>query len=162
MQDQENDPLSTNGKNTTVSDSEPVNEPPSSDTESASVPGTNERAMDSDEAVPAFKEESRSRRVFRKLIRWSVGLLIVFGLGFLTAIYTIYNPKLDEIDQLKTELDGASTTISDLEATISAQQDEIESLNAQISTLNQQITNLENEKQGLTENQNNSFLIIAL
>ena len=115
---------------------------------------------DDDREIP--KEESRSRRVFRKIIRWTFGLLIVFGMGFLAAVSTIYTLKVDELDQSHKNLDGAETTIIKLEAEIIAQQEEIDSLNTQINTLEIKISNLEAENLELAEHQTGLYLQIAL
>lgn len=108
------------------------------------------------------KEESRTRRAFRKFIRWTVGLLIVFGLGFLAAIFTIYNQKVDELDQSKGDLSSAGTTIKDLEIQITALQNQIDSLNVQIDSLDQAIVDLETQNEELVSKQDGFNLQIAL
>jgi len=153
MQDHENDPLTPDESDFSLSDSEPIEETSPSKTEVGSVANVSEPviAVNDEENLP--KEESRSRKAFRKFIRWTVGLLVVFGVGFLTAVFVIYNPKVDELDQSKNNLDSAGTTISELEAQISDQQDEIDRLNSQVDTLNLQIDGLEKELQVLSETQ---------
>jgi septal ring factor EnvC (AmiA/AmiB activator) len=108
------------------------------------------------------KYESRSRIVFRKFIRWTFGLLIVFGLGYLTAIFTIYTPKVDELDQSGKNLDNAQSTILELESEINSQQNEIDRLGAQISNLEGENSNLETENQALVEEQSGFQLQIAM
>jgi len=117
-------------------------------------------STDDEEAAP--KEESRSRRFFRKFIRWSVGLLIVFGLGFLAAIFLIYTPKVDELDQSNNNLNDAGSTISALEDQIDGLQNQINGLNNQIDSLTQQITDLETKNQELSAQQDGFNLHIAL
>jgi hypothetical protein len=127
------------------------------------IPTTDgEPVIPDDDESDEPKEESRTRKAFRKFIRWTVGLLIVFGLGFLAAIFTIYNQKVDELDQSKGDLSTAGSTITELEAQISDQQDQINSLNAQIDTLNQTITDLETQNEELIAEQDGFQLQIAL
>lgn len=116
--------------------------------------------VDGGESLP--QEESRARRFFRKFIRWMAGLLVIFGFGFLTAIFTIYNPKVDELDQSKNQLSNAGTTVSELEDQIDALQDQIDGLNGQIDTLTQEITDLETKNQELSAQQDGFNLHIAL
>jgi hypothetical protein len=84
------------------------------------------------ELVEAKPVDSKTRRFFRKLIRWTVGLLIIFGLGLLTGIFMFYRPSLDEsknaIQQITADLDNANERILDL-------QTEISGLKAQIASL---------------------------
>jgi prefoldin subunit 5 len=108
------------------------------------------------------EEESRSRRFFRKVIRWTAGLLVIFGLGFLTAVFTIYTPKVDELGQSQNDLSGAGNTITNLENQISTLQNQIDELNSQIDTLNQEIEDLEAQNQVLQADQDSFNLNIAL
>jgi len=153
MQDHENDPLTPDESDFSLSDSEPIEETSPSKTEVGSAANVSEpvSAVYNEENLP--KEESRSRKAFRKFIRWTVGLLVVFGVGFLTAVFAIYNPKVDELDQSKNNLDSAGTTISGLEAQIIDQQDEIDRLKLQVDALNLLIDDLEKELQILSETQ---------
>lgn len=126
------------------------------------APAGDETVDDVDEKSAESKEESRARRIFRNFIRWTVGLLIVFGLGFLAAIFTIYNQKVSELDQSKGDLSSAGTTIKDLEIQISALQIQIDNLNAQIDSLNQTITDLEAQNEELVSEQDGFNLQNAL
>lgn len=128
---------------------------PQDDSADTIVPDNNK------EEVPP-EEESRRRRFFRKFFRWTVGLLVVFGLGFLAAIFMIYNPKVDELDQSKNNLNDAGATISELEEQIDSLQGQIDGLNKQIDTLSQTITDLETQNQELTAQHDGFNLHIAL
>ncbi|HEY61857.1 MAG TPA: hypothetical protein G4N95_04325 [Anaerolineae bacterium] len=64
------------------------------------------------------KEESRARHIFRIAIRIITGLLIVFGLGFLTATFLFYKPTLNQLNQTKNEMAKAQDTISSLNTQI--------------------------------------------
>jgi len=118
--------------------------------------------ISSEDETPLPREESRSRRFFRKVIRWTAGLLVIFGLGFLTAVFTIYTPKVDELGQSQNDLSGAGITITDLENQISTLQNQIDELNGQIDTLNQEIDGLEAKNQALQADQDSFNLNIAL
>ena len=163
MQDHPNDPLTQNG-----SDNIPVSKQKSEEESSPVVVKENSTQIESEQDQSTIengeiqKEESRSRIIFRKFIRWTVGLLIVFGLGYLTAIFTIYTPKVDELDQSGKNLDNAQSTITDLESEINAQQKEIDLLGAQANNLETEISNLETENQALVEKQSESLLQITL
>ncbi|HBX68493.1 MAG TPA: hypothetical protein DEH25_03675 [Chloroflexi bacterium] len=157
MQDQENEiisPESTESPEPNMS-AEPVDIFPETE-------GAEETEETGDDKTDQPKEETRSRLFFRKVIRWTAGLLLVFGLGFLAAIFSIYNPKVDELGKSQNEIKSASDTISELEGQIAALQDQISRLNGQIDTLNQNITNLEEQNQALVAEQNDFNLHIAL
>lgn len=157
---QDNDQLSSKVPDNTGLENEGDNEITSPQIDNERNIG--DRDLSIEEEEEPTEEESRSRKIFRMFIRWSVGLLIVFGLGFLTAVFAIYNPKLAQLDESKTELENAESINLELEAQSSLQQGEIETLNLQINTLNQQLAALEDENQKLVENQNNYILQIAL
>jgi hypothetical protein len=78
------------------------------------------------------RAESKTRRFLRKAIRWTVGILIVFGLGLITGIYVFYRPAAQEAERksqgLTTELETANTNIGDLEGQVSDLQAQISSL----------------------------------
>jgi cell division protein FtsL len=78
------------------------------------------------------EEESKARQIFRRLIRWTAGLLIIFGLGFITAIFTLYRPAVQ----------GSEVKIQQLHADINSKESKILDLQNQISDLNNQIAEL--------------------
>jgi cell division protein FtsL len=78
------------------------------------------------------EEESKARQIFRRLIRWTAGLLIIFGLGFITAIFTLYRPAVQ----------GSEVKIQQLNADINSKESKILDLQNQISDLNNQIAEL--------------------
>ena len=169
MQNNETDNLSPEKSDEVAPDSElmepirSIDESISSEEEEKEITSDESDSVSStDNEEAELKEESRSRRFFRKFIRWSAGLLIVFGLGFLTAIFLIYNPKVDELDQSNNNLNDAGTTIAALEDQIEGLQDEINNLNSQIDLLTQQITDLEFKNQELLAEQDGFNLHIAL
>lgn len=160
-------PIETEEPTSEADSFEPIGiaeEPTSPETEDSDVPDSegNEDIVTDDEPEVTPKEESRSRRFFRKFIRWTVGLLVVFGLGFLTAIFTIYNPKVSELDQSKNNLNNAGSTISELEDQIGNLQGQIDGLNGQMDSSNQTISDLETQNQELSALQDGFLLHIAL
>lgn len=100
------------------------------------------------EVEPAPKTESKIRRFFRALLRWTLGLLIVFGAGFIAAIFLLYRPEVAaskmQQAELQTQFTAAEAQIADLEA--------------QINTLNP----LANENKTLVANQMEYELRILL
>jgi septal ring factor EnvC (AmiA/AmiB activator) len=163
MQDHPNDRLTQNDSNNI-----PVLNQETEDESSLAVEKENSQQIETEQDQSTIengdiqKEESRTRIVFRKFIRWTFGLLIVFGLGYLTAIFTIYTPKVDELDQSGKNLDNAQSTIIELESEINAQQNEIDRLDGQINDLKTEISNLETENQAFVEEQIGFHLQIAL
>jgi FtsZ-binding cell division protein ZapB len=141
---------------------ESTEEPATPQIEDEIQPETGEPIVPLDDEPEMPKEESRARRAFRKFIRWTAGLLIVFGLGFLTAIFTLYTPKVDELGQSNIDLDAAGAVIEGLENQIDGLQDQIDDLNNQIDGLNQEIEDLETENQELQAEQDGFNLHISL
>jgi Tfp pilus assembly protein PilN len=162
MQDHENIPQMPEQSDSTVSESENIEKSRTNENDVAIISDDNEPVVLKDEEEETPKEESPARKTFRKFIRWTVGLLVVFGLGFLLSTFMIYNPKVDELNQSQSTLEDANTTISELETQIRALQGEIGSLNAQIDSLSQQVTTLEEEKQVIKQKENNYNLQISL
>jgi hypothetical protein len=78
------------------------------------------------------RAESKTRRFLRKLIRWTAGILIIFGLGLVTGILVFYRPAAQEaeskIQGLTAELESANANIGDLENQVSDLQAQISSL----------------------------------
>jgi len=72
-----------------------------------------------DQVVPEVKDESKARTFLRKLIRWSAGLLIVFGLGLILGIFVLYRPATQDIKQVDNDLSAANTQIEDLKSEMS-------------------------------------------
>ncbi len=92
-----------------------------------------------EEAATDAKEESKASRFFRKVLRWTLGLLIVFGLGFTVAIFALYRPTLQKVEQGKSELAQANEQIDNLDGLIATLEGEIENLQA-LKDKNQELT----------------------
>jgi hypothetical protein len=82
--------------------------------------------------VESDTAESKTRRFFRKFIRWTAGILIVFGLGFLTGIFLLYRPAAQEAERnselMTIELTDADTQVAGLENQIADLETQITSL----------------------------------
>ena len=108
------------------------------------------------------KKESRARRFFRKLLRWTLGILVVIGLGFLAAVFLIYQPKVDELNRAYANLEEIKATLAAQEEQIASLEGQVSDLNGQIDALNGQIEDLQNEKQSLLDAQDAYEVQIAL
>jgi len=80
----------------------------------------------------APKDESKARRFFRMLLRWTLGLLIVFGVGFLTAVYMLYRPEVQlnrELqNQLQSQQQAAEQQVAELESQIGELEAQVDDL----------------------------------
>lgn len=96
----------------------------------------------------APKEDSKIRVFFRALLRWTLGLLIVLGLGFLAAVYLLYRPEVqttkDLQSQLLSEQLAASEQVADLESQIAGLEDQIAALEP-LATENAELVAVQNE-----------------
>jgi len=68
----------------------------------------------SDETPTPPASESRARLFFKRLLRWLVGLLIIFGLGFITAIFSLFLPARQVTNQQAAALADAHQKIEEL------------------------------------------------
>ncbi len=68
------------------------------------------------QAAPPVKEESRVRRFFRHLVRWTLGVLIILGIGFVAALLLFYMPLRRQAAVQANELNAAQSRISELES----------------------------------------------
>jgi cytoskeletal protein RodZ len=62
-----------------------------------------------------FQKENRVGKFLKSAIRWVFGLLIVFSLGALIVIFTLYSPTRQSLLQAQTDLTTANQKIADLE-----------------------------------------------
>ena len=76
--------------------------------------------------------ENKSRRFFRNLIRWAAGVLIVFGLGLLTAIFLLYRPGMEKAgaaqQAAQAEIEQARAQVTDLESQVTYLEDRVDAL----------------------------------
>ena len=74
----------------------------------------------------AASPESRFQRFLKLSIRWVIGVLIVFALGFMSAVLLLYIPVRDGKSQLETEIIQAEARIDSLESEIIQQENDIQ------------------------------------
>ena len=60
--------------------------------------------------------ESGFKRFLRRVLRWAIGLLVVFVLGAVAATFTLYRPTAEKLHQADTALEQARQQIAELEA----------------------------------------------
>lgn len=66
------------------------------------------------------KPESKIRIFFRKLLRWTLAILIVFGIGYAVAVFTLYIPETKQHASTEQALTAIQGQVADLEAQVSA------------------------------------------
>ena len=74
----------------------------------------------------AASPESRYQQLLKLSIRWVIGVLIVFALGFMSAVLLLYIPERDGKSQLEAELTQAESRIDTLESAIIQLENEIQ------------------------------------
>ena len=82
-------------------------------------------------APPATASEKQARTLLRNILRWTLTLLIIFGLGFITSYILFFMPSQKELEQTSAEL--------------SQTYQENNTLENQIAELNQTNQDLEHE-----------------
>lgn len=91
------------------------------------------------------KKEGKVRRFFRRLFRWTLGILILLGLGFIAAIYALYRPELqnnrDKVSEMQSLYETAQEQLTELETNYQSQ---IADLQGQITSMSPMAE--ENEK----------------
>lgn len=100
-----------------VETSEPVDRPADEVALAEEEPLEIPPAFEEPPAAPAA-EEKPPRRFVQRAFRWTVGLLIVFGLGFALAIFALFLPSMRQLDRAREELRAADQSIVDLNAQI--------------------------------------------
>lgn len=109
-----------------------------------------------EEAIPKEPAvESKTRRFFRKAIRWTIGLLIVFGLGLLAGIFLLYRPAIQEAEN---SMRVVAVDLADSNQEIADLRDQISGLEAQIAGLQP----LKTENEALLAAQDGFNLHIAI
>ena len=78
----------------------------------------------------AASPETRTQRIFKASLRWVIGVLIIFALGFMSAILLLYVPERDAKSHLEMEQTQAETRIEALESEIIQLEDEISNFEA--------------------------------
>lgn len=68
---------------------------------------------------PAVQEKSAGN-VIRRILRWFLGLLIIFGLGAVTVLYTLYIPARQALRDQRSGLQQAEQRIAELEEQVAS------------------------------------------
>ena len=76
--------------------------------------------IESKESEPPLQPEKSDRPFFRRALRWLLVMLLVFGLGGLLVLYTLYLPAQREIGATKADLQKANQQIDELEARVAS------------------------------------------
>ncbi len=82
---------------------------------------------------PEDKPPSKARRFLRRVFRWVIGLLIVFGVGFSAALWLFYRPARQQAQQATAQAQQARKQAQDLQAQVAL-------LQKQNSTLQKSVT----------------------
>lgn len=125
-------------------------EPPPPAFEAVSEPPSQEAGMEAAQAPAAPGTGERLAAFFRRLLTWALGALLLFGIGFLVAFFTLYQPMKAHRDDLSAETQTLQSQIADLEGknrSLQAQVDGLEQKKAQlertIQTLQDEIARLD-------------------
>ncbi len=90
--------------------------------------------------------EARSTRLIKSSIRWIFGVLIVFALGFLSAVMLLYVPQRDEKSQILSNLAIADEKVTSLENKIIVLENQIEDQKTKQTELESQVVELMEER----------------
>lgn len=104
-----------------------IEEPPSNQLE----PPPEDQTENGEELVqPISPPTRRSLTILRNILRWTLILLISFGLGLLTLYFVSLTPAKNELEQTKADLTEAAQTIESLEE----QRDQIHQINQELES----------------------------
>jgi hypothetical protein len=81
----------------------------------------------------------------RQALRGLLGILIIFLLGFLAAMITLYSPSQNELQKVKTELQLAKEKMTSLETDFTKQVTELSTKQKDLVSAQEQIDNLQGE-----------------
>ncbi|MBN1667206.1 MAG: hypothetical protein JW862_08950 [Anaerolineales bacterium] len=110
------------------------------------IPELEDQFLAAEQGQPA-KEESKSRKTLRKIVRWAAGILIILGLGFITAVFSLYLPAREQLNQARQDLTQAEQEIEDLNSKISTLEGETANQATTIGNLQADIDALQSEQQ---------------
>ena len=89
--------------------------------------------------VSPTKPESRFKRVFLRVIRWMLIMLIVFGLGAITVIFSLYLPSRETVREYEAKIEASNQQIADLNQQIQS----LKSLEEQNKALEEELEKTE-------------------
>ena len=76
--------------------------------------------MNEQQSLPPV--QSKAKRFFVRMIRWFLGTAIVFGLGFLAAVFALYIPARQSINDYKFKVEQANQQIVSLNSEVGKSQ----------------------------------------
>ena len=86
---------------------------------------------------PEDKPPSKARRFLRRVFRWAIGLLIVFGLGFSAALWLFYRPARQQAQQATAQAQQAQKQAQDLQAQVALLQKQNSALQKSVTEQSQ-------------------------
>lgn len=105
------------------------------------------------------KGKGRIRRFFRNLIRWTLSILIIFGIGFLVAVFVLYRP---EVESYQNQIEQANSELSAVQAQLSEMQADYENQIADLKGQIDDLTPLAVDNENLLATQSSYRLEIAI
>ncbi|MFN3308120.1 MAG: hypothetical protein ACK44E_02845 [Anaerolineales bacterium] len=103
-----------------AADSENDIEQPVEESELAEAALPGEEAIAPSPPAPIPQTESRFRRFLRQLVRWTLGILILLGIGFVAALLLLYMPMRREAAAIAAELSATRTRLEEAEKDLAA------------------------------------------
>lgn len=103
-----------------AADSENDIEQPVEESELAEPALSAEEAIAPSPSAPIPQTESRLRRFLRQLVRWTLGILILLGIGFVAALLLLYMPMRREAAAIAAELSVTRTRLEEAEKDLAA------------------------------------------
>ncbi len=103
-----------------AADSENDIEQPVEESELAEPAPPAEEAIAPSPSAPIPQTESRLRRFLRQLVRWTLGILILLGIGFVVALLLLYMPMRREAAAIAAELSATRTRLEEAEKDLAA------------------------------------------
>lgn len=86
------------------------------------------------------KPESKARRFFRRLVRWTLGVLIVFGIGFVAATWLLYKPARNAAAEAQAAATKAAQQAQDAQGQLLSAQSQIKSLQQKLDEVQGQVS----------------------
>ncbi len=82
------------------------------------------------------KKTGRVRRFFRNLIRWTLSILIIFGIGFLVAVFVLYRPEIEKYQSQLNQANSELAAVQDqMAVSLTEYENQIAELENQVATL---------------------------
>ena len=102
--------MEENDKNSMIDNLEEA----SKDSETSFTPGELPEKSAAPSTLEAVKEPTRFQRFMRKALTWLAVVAVAFGAGFATFYFTLYQDKVDQLDQAEISLTESEQTAANL------------------------------------------------